>query len=265
MIFTAGESKIPGDYVDKFAEEHNLLFANWGDEKVPLSSPIGIGEDTSDGMTKRKWAYGFRTWEYPAALYYNPPKETDIVLDVGGGFSAFSAYIAKFVSKVFCIDNGKSILPLFEVWKESLDCFDTVRQGKVEVIIQDAESLPFPNKFFDKIFSFSALEHFLGNSDTLAVTEIARCLKDDGCFAGSVDWSPVSEYPLPSNPEYRAYTYDSFYQRIMKPGNFVFLSPPFHLKGVGGFDGEPSLVQLPLPVAIKCIAALCFYLKKGRL
>jgi len=215
----------------------------------------------------RKQAYGFRTWEYPAALYHNPIRETDIVLDVGGGFSAFAAYIAQFVTKVFCIDNGETLPPLFELWKNSLDFFNTVRQGKVEVIIQGAESLPFPDKFFDRIFSFSALEHFEDGDDIIAAKEIARCLKDDGVFAGSVDWCPVSEYPLPSQPEYRTYTYDSFYQRIMKPGDFVFL-------------GEPSLVQLPLPVAIKgapfasqtpqsppkqCIAALSFYLKKGRL
>lgn len=249
MIFTASESQIPNEFMDKFAEEHNLLFANWGDEKVYLNPPV-IEVDSS-GRIKRKQAFGFRTWEYPAALYYNPLRETDIVLDVGGGFSAFSAYAAKFVSKVFCIDNGKTIPPLFEVWKESLVFFDTMRQGKVEVIIQEATSLPFPDKFFDKIFSFSALEHFIDSDDILAVKEINRCLKDDGCFAGTIDWSPVSEYPLPANPEYRAYTYDSFYQRIMKPGNFVFV-------------GEPCLVQLPLPVAIKCIAALTFYLKKGR-
>lgn len=247
MIFTASESKIPSEYMSQFEAAHNLLFAGWGEEKIYLDTPIYV--DGSNSIM-RKQAYSFRLWEYPAALYYSQIKESDIILDVGGGFSAFAPYLATFVHQVFCIDNGKTIPPLFKIWQESLVFFDTVRQGKIEVIIQDAASLPFPDKFFDKIFSFSALEHF-EDGDILAAKEIARCLKDDGIFCGTVDWSPVSEYPLAAQPEYRAYTYDSFYQRIMKPGNFVFM-------------GEPSAAQMPLPQAMKCITALCFYLLKRR-
>lgn len=193
--------------------------------------------------------YSLRDWEYGITLYHSMFSESDCLLDVGGGESFFMAYAAKFINQGYIVDNAFVPRQWYDDWVKMMMQFAAFQSGKVKIIEQNAKSLPFEDKFFDKVVTFSALEHFLDDDDTLVVQEIYRVLKDDGIFLGTVDFNPCNEYPHPTSPDYRAYTYESFWRRIMRPSKFKLV-------------GETNYLS-PLPKKVDYIAsALFFALKK---
>jgi len=194
--------------------------------------------------------YAFRWWDFGLTMFHADFKETDVVLDVGGGCSFFMAYLSKFIQSGYIIDNGSSVpgssVPFFEEWLEMMPQFKVFQNGQIELIVQNAASLPFKDRFFDKVVTFSALEHFEGEDDTLCAKEIYRVLKDDGIFIGTVDFNPISEQPRPKQrPETKTYTYESLYRRIINPANF-------------SLSGEAHFVD-PIPDKVSYIATVIFF------
>jgi ubiquinone/menaquinone biosynthesis C-methylase UbiE len=167
------------------------------------------------------WSYLPRGYEYSASLYYTPLEETDIVLDVGCACSYFVFYIAGKVRKAYGIDDFSAV-PWSERWRQTLEHFDELQQDKVEIVEHDAGELPFPDAFFDKVYTFSALEHFDWDSgaDVDCAKEVYRVLKSGGTFTGTVDYNPLSEHP-PSHPGTKVYTYQSFVDKIVHPAGFM--------------------------------------------
>jgi ubiquinone/menaquinone biosynthesis C-methylase UbiE len=49
-----------------------------------------------------------------------------------------------------------------------------------EFIVGDARYLPFPSKSFDRVFSYSVLQHFSYTDASASVVEIGRVLKSGG-------------------------------------------------------------------------------------
>ena len=189
--------------------------------------------------------YALRDWEYGLTLLYAKLKDTDCLLDVGGGESFFMAYAAKFINQGYIVDNAFVPRQWYDDWVKMMMKFAAFQTGKVKILEQNAKSLPFEDKFFDKVVTFSALEHFLDDDDTLAVQEIYRVLKDDGILLGTVDFNPCNEYPHPTSPDYRAYTYESFWRRIIRPSKFKLI-------------GEANYLS-PLPKKVDYIAAPLFF------
>ncbi len=54
---------------------------------------------------------------------------------------------------------------------------------------EDARTLGYPDRTFDRVFSISAIEHIPGDGDRLAMREIARVLKPGGVVCLTVPWS----------------------------------------------------------------------------
>lgn len=161
--------------------------------------------------------HGCRFWDFGMTVFHGDFKESDVVLDVGGACSFIMVYLSKFFKKGYIIDP--SIFHGWcDDWFEMAMQFDVFKSGKVEVIAQNARLLPFEDKYFDKVITFSALEHFHDNDDTLCCQEIHRVLKDDGLFIGTVDFNPITE--IPEHPTARVYTYESFFRRIVNPAGF---------------------------------------------
>ena len=185
-----------------------------------------------------------RDWEYAGTLAQVELEQSDVVLDIGGGCSYLAFFLSRFVQKVSVVDNGT--FRISQSWFETLPDFEDYRSGKVEVLKQNAASLPFPDRYFDKVFTFSALEHFVGDDDTVCVKEVYRVLKLGGHFLGTVDYNAVAEFPVKDNIMVRTYTHESFLRRIVKPSGLAI-------------KGKDFLENVPIPESVKYIVAPLFF------
>jgi SAM-dependent methyltransferase len=162
-----------------------------------------------------------RDWDYAMAICNTTLRMEDIVLEIGCACSYFVFYLALGVKIVYGIDAIYAS-HTFEAtaWLSTLRDYEAYNDGKVQVIVQNAKVLAFPDNFFDKVFTFSVLEHFNNNDDILCAGEVFRCLKPGGEFLGTVDYNPLSEHPHLTDPSCRAYTYESFCERIIQSTGF---------------------------------------------
>jgi ubiquinone/menaquinone biosynthesis C-methylase UbiE len=191
--------------------------------------------------------YGLRGYDYAAAIKYAAISHDDITLDVGCGCAYFPFYIADRVAHSYGIDilGGEHVKFTFP-WLQSLSRFVKHFETNVSVVLGNAKHLPFSDNFFTTIFTFSALEHFAKNDDTICTQEVVRCLKPGGKFIGTVDYNAVSEYPQSEHPTSRAYTYKSFIDRIVEPSGLKL-------------DGEDYMANIIVPTSVEYIVLPLFF------
>jgi ubiquinone/menaquinone biosynthesis C-methylase UbiE len=195
MICTLGQCKTPKDFIDDFAKHYReMLCPDW----------IGF-------------SHGVRDQEYAAALYYAPLDDQDVVLDVGCGESAFGIYAAQNAAKVWGVDDG-SWSEFVDRWEKTLDQIDEYKSGMFRYYKGNAAILPFPDCMFDKVYTFSAFEHFAGKDDICASREVARVLKPNGLFAGTIDFKMPTKNPVSTCD---SYTLDEFTGRIVEPSGLM--------------------------------------------
>jgi SAM-dependent methyltransferase len=199
LISTVCSSNVPTKFSDRFEEEYRaIIHEDW---LIP-------GNQKSD----------LRTWDYSMALFNAPLASSDTILDVGCGESHFVVYCGNHVEKAWGIDNAS--FSNYWDWFETLKEFRVYNQHKVVIIKDDARELPFRDNYLDKIFTFSALEHFDGDADSRFVQEAYRCIKPGGLLVGTVDFNVETEMPMPDHPSCRTYTEESFRRRILDVARF---------------------------------------------
>ena len=168
--------------------------------------------------------YGVRYGEYGAAVYHAPPEKGMTVLDVGCGENYFILYAAASGATVRGIDDG-SFRALYPAWRKTLDAYHVFQEGRIEIVDGNAASLPYADAFFDVVYTFSALEHFIGGDDIRCVHEVYRVLKPGGLFVGTVDFNHATTRPTPvTYPMCRAYTFDGFLEMVL-PAGFELTGP----------------------------------------
>jgi SAM-dependent methyltransferase len=103
---------------------------------------------------------------YPAILELCPSTLKGKVLDVPSGHGAFAQQLlARGCDEIFCLDINETAFRLKD---------PTVKFIKHDVI----NALPFPDNFFDHVFSIEGIEHF--ENPWLFVRELCRVLKPGG-------------------------------------------------------------------------------------
>lgn len=159
-----------------------------------------------------KLDYQPRFWSLSSCLFHTELKPTDIVLDIGGCCSYFMHYVAQFVKKAYNIDPNTG--PTGEEWARSLVDFNDA--PNLVWIKDSAAIIPFPDNYFDIIFTISTLEHcYPGGEDDMIIDEIKRTLKVGGVFTGTVDFNPCTEIPQGTESKCRTYTHKSLYEKII--------------------------------------------------
>jgi ubiquinone/menaquinone biosynthesis C-methylase UbiE len=125
-----------------------------------------------------------RRIEWRRLLAWLYPEEGERILDVACGIGELSLKIAKRGSRVYGIDMSEEAIKFARRLskKAGIDC---------EFQIGNAENLPYPEGYFDKVVCSSALEHF--HDDGRALQEMKRVLKPKGKLVLTVD---SLTYPL---------------------------------------------------------------------
>lgn len=154
-----------------------------------------------------------RDGEYSEVYSLGEFTEGKTCLEIGCATAYMSMYLSQFVRKMFGVDD-LSAHPWTDNWMQRIHKYKEWQTGQFTLVPGNAAILPFRDNFFDSVFTISVLEHFVGDDDSLCAKEVARVLKPNGLFFGSVDFNPWTEYPLPGYPEARGYTYESFTERV---------------------------------------------------
>ncbi len=119
-----------------------------------------------------------RRIEWRIILEWLNPKEDERILDVACGNGVLSLKIAEKGVKVHGVDLSENAINSAKrlAERERIAC---------EFEVGDAEDLPYPDKYFDKVVCSSSLEHF--NDDIKALREMNRVLKSDGVVVLTTD------------------------------------------------------------------------------
>jgi ubiquinone/menaquinone biosynthesis C-methylase UbiE len=113
------------------------------------------------------------SYERRAMLSFLHPESADVLLDVGTGTGVYLLDAARHGAYVVGLDFSKEMLNVLagKVSKEEV-------KGYVELVLGDAERLPFREGVFTKIVCNTALEFIPEPED--AVAEFSRVLRADG-------------------------------------------------------------------------------------
>ena len=119
-----------------------------------------------------------RQIEWRRMLERLDPKEGEKILDIACGNGALILKIAERGCEVSGIDMSEAGIERARhlAEREGIAC---------KFVVGNAEDLPYPDGYFDKIVCSSSLEHF--NDDIKALKEMCRVLKPGGCVVMTVD------------------------------------------------------------------------------
>jgi len=120
-----------------------------------------------------------RRIEWRHIMEWLDPKDGERVLDVACGGGELSLKITERGCNVFGIDISEKAIN----WAKRLAEREKIT-ARFEVA--DAQYLPYPDSFFDKVVSSSSLEHF--PKDVEALKEMSRILKPGGYLLTSTDY-----------------------------------------------------------------------------
>lgn len=173
----------------------------------------------------------YRDPDYAFSFYEATPSVKHTVLDVGCACSYFVNCLACLTPNVHGIDLIDSYAKIWAVpWLETMKDFECYRSGNVRITQANAAVLPFPDAYFDTVYTISALEHFADEDELACVREIYRVLKPGGVLVGTVDYNEATEKPQGADRLTRAYTHEAFHRRVVEPSGLK-LSGIDHLEG----------------------------------
>ena len=139
-----------------------------------------------------------RLYEYPWAMQF--AEANDICLDAAcGTVHHLKFYLAQACRTVYCCDldpmmNTPNLI--FESLMPTLseDTYNNLLENasKMDFKCCNLSSLPYEDKFFNKVYCISVLEHLDTNTLKNSLMEFYRVLKDDGFIVLTFDYPSIN-------------------------------------------------------------------------
>lgn len=116
-------------------------------------------------------------WHQLALAHLDAKRDLQVlrVLEIGCGRGGFSSMLARKTNRpkeIIAADFSATAIDIAE------NCSRKVGIGGINWIVADIQDIPFPDSYFDTVFSFETIEH-VPNPEK-AVRELARVLKPNG-------------------------------------------------------------------------------------
>jgi len=150
-----------------------------------------------------------RAWEYPWAIHAANLENRLRVVDVGGGGSPFADYLAKYGHDSYVIDpslrdginlefdknksifkNFRSLIYHFILNTLKISTSEGIHSNKnpmVKYSSSKAQSINFPDNYFDRVFCLSVIEHIPQKHWEKCIQEFSRILKPKGRLIITMD------------------------------------------------------------------------------
>ncbi len=128
-----------------------------------------------------------RYFELPATANALEIKSAEKVLDLSS---------AKLLS-LFIAENIDCQITAVDAWQKEIDNWQSligIIDKKKKILsgitlgVVDGRSLPYPNEYFDKIYSISVIEHIPDDGDSRTMLELSRVLKKGGVLVITVPY-----------------------------------------------------------------------------
>lgn len=153
-----------------------------------------------------------RIMELPLTMLMLEAKKDESILDVSSPKLLALCYTLWGYKEVVAADMEDYFISDFTAFVEHAGL-------KIKTAVFDAtDHIPFPNDYFDKIFSVSVVEHIPGDGDTCAIRQMLRVLKRTGTLVITLPAYPtyMEEWVSASTFYWRSRVNDegrTFYQR----------------------------------------------------
>ena len=128
-----------------------------------------------------------KLWENVWTIHHSGVRSGHRVLDVGGASTPFSFYLAEMGCSVAVIDND---------WGNCGTLYNADHVAKkmgwsLKTTDHDiAKRWPFPDQFFDRVFSICTIEHLTSTTRRFMMKEAGRVLKPGGIAAITMCYDP---------------------------------------------------------------------------
>jgi len=173
------DMQIPG--VREVAESINKLKVVLDNKNLKYTTTAGtfITRMFYDRTEKTK------LWENSWSIYHSQVKSGERVLDIGGASTIFSFYLGYIGCSVDVIDNdwsncGMNYNANYVAKKMGWD---------LKAIDHDvAKPLPYPDNYFDHVFSICVIEHLTSRVRRFMMKELARVTKPEGRVSLTTDY-----------------------------------------------------------------------------
>lgn len=167
----------------------------------------------------------YKHWDNPWAISNANLKQDMKVLDCGSGRGVLQFYLASKGVEVHAVDISHSRSRLFKKMQQVLrkiniryDPDPYVAHGKlnrkyhvnVRFKHESAESLSFPDNFFDRVFCISVIEHMGDGVLKRSIHEIERVLKPGGLLLLTFDFHPFPD------PTIIGFTGEEFRKKVIE-------------------------------------------------
>lgn len=165
--------------------------------------------------------------------------KNSITLHIGCGIGRIEKYLAKKVKKVVGVDIAVSM-----VKKAKLN----VKLSNATFIVNDGQTLTFPEKHFDFVYSFFVFQHMPTNSFKSYIREVSRVLKKNGKFFFQIplDEENKMKEPNKNNPWLMRYYKAKYLDKLLTQNNLKILRKYSGFNKYNGAKFDPNFMILAI-------------------
>lgn len=167
--------------------------------------------------------------------------KNSLTLHIGCGIGRIEKHLCRKVNKCYGVDISQSMIKKARAH---------VKAKNIEFIETDGKTLPFPDNYFDFIYSFFVFQHMPASFFKENVKEAGRTLKKKGKFLFQIplDEKSVMTKPNKTNPWLMRYYKFSEIKTILGKNNMEIIKTFSNFENYNGEKFQPNFMVLSAKV-----------------